>query len=322
MILPQPAVLENRFQLRCLILGELPPAQQRFDLLIRQVARVLMPHPLQKNANQLLALLAEQKEVTAEAEATLVRMQQLNQDLAAEADRTQRALTSVDKLVALKDSVLAGSDGTREAAKVFATAQNLHDRLASSASTTAEAICVSEQLLAMEKSLRDSSAEVQTAHETLNQLLDMHDSLDRYSTDVTTARQRVDGLLTLKDTIIAETANLADAIETLELSYDLNNQYQNAAVAFEQMRHWMVEVIAMESILERAQDTLKPLTELGSLRHLTSAQLRTAAREISRGYQTQVAQKPQAIEDLDSTGASTAVIDSDGLTLTDSVDIE
>jgi hypothetical protein len=77
----------------------------------------------------------------------------------------------------------------------------------------------------------------------------------------------------------------------------------------------------MESLLERAQDALNPLTELGSLRHLPSAQLRAVAREISRGYQTQVAQKPQAM-DLENAGASTAAIESDDLTPTESVDVE
>ena len=387
-------VLGGVFTFLLVYIGIARPAAHEMALMKRQMStleqsiwEVAGQSDTAKKTNKLLALLAEQKEVATEAEGTLHRMQQLNHELAAEADRTQQALTSVDELIALKDSVLEGSDGTREAAKVFATAHSLHnrlassanttaeavgvseqlltieenlldssasvdelvalkdsvlegsagtreaakvfaaahslhDRLASSANTTAEAILVSEQLLAMEENLRDSTAEVQTAQETLNQMLDIHDSLDHHSADVTTAQLRVDSLLTLKDTIIAETANLADAIETLELSYDLTNHYQKAAVAFEQMRRWMVEVVATESILERAQNTLKPLAELGNLRHLTSDQLRTAAREISRGYQTQVAQKPQAIDDLGSAGALTAAIDSDDLTLTDSVDVE
>ena len=82
----------------------------------------------------------------------------------------------------------------------------------------------------------------------------------------------------MKDNIIAQTGNLAEAIETLELAVDLDHQVGQALTAFDRMRHALVEVLAFEPGIQRALVVLEPLTALGNLRHISGAELRDVAR--------------------------------------------
>jgi hypothetical protein len=54
----------------------------------------------------------------------------------------------------------------------------------------------------------------------------------------------------------------------------------------------MVEVVAMEPMLKRVQQTLEPLTELGNLRRLDADQLRQVARQFTQSAGHQLARSP------------------------------
>ena len=320
-------VLGGVFTFLLVYIGIARPAAHEVSLIKRQMStleqsvwQVAGQEETAKNANRLLSLLVEQKTIADQAASTLARMQELNRELAAESTKADRALATVQELISLKDAVVANSAKTEKATKVVADSISLHNQLASAASTTAEAIHSSAQLLAIGSELRASNDEIDLAKQTLSEMRSLHKQIDDEASNVATAQLKVDSLLSMKDSIIAETGNLADAIETLELTNDLTNRFQNASVTFEHMRRWMVEVVTMESILKRAQDALEPLTEIGNLRHLNVDQLRAVARNMSRGYETKVAQKPKSARDLRETSVIT--LDSDDLTLTDSLDIE
>jgi hypothetical protein len=322
-------VLGGMFTFLLVYIGIARPAAQEVSLLKRQMStleqsvwEVAGQTDTAKNTNRLLSLLVDQKETTRQAATSLENIRELNQQLAAEARRAENALATVQQLVALKNAIVDGADQTREAAEVVSATLSLQEQLADASTTAAQAAHSGARLLAMGTELNAAANDVESAQRTLTQIRELHSSIEERSADVATARLRVDSLLTMKDAIIGQTGNLADAIETLELTNDLTSQFRNATVTFENMRRWMVEVVTMESVLERAQNALEPLTELGNLRHLNVNQLRSIARTISRGYQTQVAQKPQSAHDLGSPGAQTAAMDSEDLTLTNSVDIE
>ena len=98
-------------------------------------------------------------------------------------------------------------------------------------------------------------------------------------------------MIALKDSIIAQTANLAEAIETLELAADLDHQVQQAVAAFGKMRHALVEILAFEPGIQRALVILEPLTALGNLRHISGAELRDVARLV-RDQHKAMAERP------------------------------
>jgi len=270
-------------------------------------------------ANQLLSLLARQRTYAADAEASLRQIQQLHRQLIAEADKARVAVATVEQLVEIKNSALAGSEQTQAAADALQSAEDLHQRLADSMDTVTDARRASEQLLAIESDLSGSATKVEQAQETVSELLQLSKDLDGRSDNVATARTHVRDLLALKDSIISQTTNLADAIETLELTSDLSSQFHDSAASFERIRHWMVEIMTMEPLLQRAQQTLQPLTELGNLRRLSPEQLRSIARVVSGEHRTQVARTPSApdvefsVGDLDATTyefTSAAMMDS------------
>ena len=349
-------VLGGMFTFLLVYIGIARPAAYEVSLLKRQMStleqsvwEVAGQSETAKKANRLLNLLVEQQDIARKAAVTLERIQRVNRQLAAESKRAEDALSTVRELVALKNSILDGADQTDKAAEVVAATVSLHDQLAAASNSTSAAVHSGAQLLAIGNELSSFGHDVASAQDTVDQIRQLHTSLNEHSsqvaaaqvcidrlltmkdtiveqttnlTDVATAQLRVDSLLSMKDTIISQTANLADAIETLELANDLSNQFQNASSTFEHMRRWMVEVVTMESMLKRAQNALEPLTELGNLRRLDANQLRSIARTISRGYLTQVAQKPDSTHEFGNAGAQTAALDSGDLTLTDSVDIE
>ncbi len=319
-------ILGGVFTFLLVYIGIARPAAHEVSLLKRQMStleqsvwEVAGQEENTKNTNRLLTLLVEQNEIAQEAAATLAKMQELNRDLAAESGKAKEAVATVEGLVALKKTVIENAGGAEAARDAVADAVRLQNQLVAAAPKTAEAIESGAQLLAIGSELRATKDEVASAKKTLAEIRNLHQSIGERADDVAAAQLNLNSLITMKDTIISESANLAAAIETLELTNDLKDQFQLASVTIEQMRRWMVEVVTMESILERAQSALEPLTELGQLRHLSVDQLRAVARAMSRGYQTSVAQKPQTTSDFTN---PTVAIDSDDLTLTDSLDIE
>ena len=118
----------------------------------------------------------------------------------------------------------------------------------------------------------------------------MQHNLGAEYVEISLAQDRMDDLLSLKNTIINQTTNLADAIETLELSSDLAFQFREASNSFQQIRHWMIEVVSTGPMLDRAKRTLEPLTEITSLSRLNPRQLRAVARNLTQGFQ--IASKP------------------------------
>jgi hypothetical protein len=244
------------------------------------------------DAQNLLTALAAQRQQLGEARATLEAMQTLHEQLRAETSRTQQAMDALCELTGLKQTLLDNAGRAQQAVRVWEVSEELCQRLARHASTAEVAAETGDSLLQLGEDLLSRGGEAWLAKENLQQLIDIRRSLDEQGADVETARENVDGLLSLKDTIIAQTSNLADAIETLELTADLGRQFHETAMSFDRIRHWMVEMVAMEPLFERARHSLEPLTELGNLRRLDFEQLREMARLVGHQHRSQLARKP------------------------------
>ena len=123
-----------------------------------------------------------------------------------------------------------------------------------------------------------AGSDTPAARAALEGLIQIRETLDRQAPSLDLAAARAEQLIALKDSIIAQTSNLAEAIETLELAADLDHQVQQAVAAFGKMRHALVEILAFEPGIQRALVILEPLTALGNLRHISGAELRDVAR--------------------------------------------
>jgi hypothetical protein len=249
-----------------------------------------------EEGNSLLSLLARQQSEVAEAQAALVQMSRLHGQLMDEAEHVPAGLNAVAQFSALQDALLASasSQEIKEAADAVAQSESLWQRLASASETVDVAIQTGVNLLSLQEELIQRGQDSRGAFQALDGLTKLCDSLAQQHDHLTTAQARVDDLLVLKDTIVSQTSDLADAVETLELTHELNLQFTEAAASFERIRHWLVEVVATEPLLQRARQTLEPLSELTSLRHLDPHRLREMARAVCQESRTAVARKPPA----------------------------
>ena len=99
----------------------------------------------------------------------------------------------------------------------------------------------------------------------------------------------------MKDDVLAQNANIADAIETLERTVDLTDQYQQASKSFDTMRRWLTDVILMEPTVQRAMQTLEPISELGNLRRISQDELRKAAQVVRDMRRTEIARRSYTV---------------------------
>ncbi|MEM8681658.1 MAG: hypothetical protein AAGF97_20105, partial [Planctomycetota bacterium] len=123
----------------------------------------------------------------------------------------------------------------------------------------------------------------------LAQLMNIRSALNAQGTAVADAHVVLDDLVSLKSHVLAQQPEMVTTLETLEVMQDLANEFDQASASFGRIRHWMVEIVASESILDRARRTLEPLTEIANLRHLEPQAIREIASRLSSDFGIQVA---------------------------------
>lgn len=273
---------------------ELAGLRQHVKLLESAVQKVAGQSHSARETTSILASLVDQADLIDEARASVSELRELQQRLIHESRETQKAISAVAELAALKDTLLANATRTDEAASVVATSEMIYDRLASAAESSQTALEVGNNLLLLGEELLLRGHDVEAANVTLNSLVEMRDALQREDASMQVARNRVADLLNLKDAIVTQTDDLADAIATMEATADLKSQFEEASRAFQQIRLWMVEVVATEPLLARARYALEPLTDIVNLRRLQPDDLREMARHVSQQFQSRLARVPEA----------------------------
>lgn len=247
--------------------------------------------------NELISVLADQRPQLAAAKETLAAIRELNLQIAAEAEQVSVAHSALSELAELKELVIANSEDALAAADVVATSEMVCDRLAAAATKTQLALQAGDDLLALSDGIINQSEGVQNAKLALEELIDIRQLIDLQAPELQMTKDRVEDFVTLKDTILTESIDLADAIETVELTSDLSKQFNEAVQSFEQMRNWMIEIVASESLLDRAQSTFQALTGAGNLHNLAPVQLRAIAKAMTQSGDLHVATKPEAVGD-------------------------
>ncbi len=271
---------------------ELAQLRRQMGTLEQSVWEVAGQEKAARSTNDLLSQLREQKAQAAAAREALAEIKQLHAQLLAESNRVEQAMVAVSQLGAIKDMLLSNADRADQAAAVLAVSEDLQHRLANAADSTELALEASHDLLDLQADLLAGSQQSATAHATLDQLIEIRARLDLESLEVAEAQDQVTELISLKDKVVSQTKDLKGAIETLELTNELGLRFHEAALSFEQIRHWMIEVTALEPMLQRAKATLDPLLEMGNLERLSPDALRSLARQLCQQGPTMLARKP------------------------------
>ena len=291
-------------------LGIARPAAHQLDMMRRQMGaleqtvwQVAGSSQDVAEATSLLKELNVQRSQIAKARLAVQDLKTLREKLQREASHLQEALATVAELGAIKESLLSYSGEIHEAAEVVSVSEDLCVRLAHAATSTYEALQASDDLLAMKDDLLAEPQSILDASDSLTNLLNMRDRLTNESTDLATAESTLDGLVSLKSSVLAQQSDMVTTLETLEVIQDLAQEFDQAAVSFERIRHWMVEVVASESILERARQTLAPLSEIANLRHLEPAAVRTLVSQLTN--------RDGQLENADATVETASIQESD-----------
>jgi hypothetical protein len=249
-------------------------------------------------ATGLLAELAEQSERYAAADESLNQIAHVQGRLGAVAQQSRYVNEVLSQFIAVHEDIIRVAENKTDVSLAIAEVEALHEKLAESAGALKDARQTTNDLYALEQTLISHGYDLEVAKDALNGLIGVQRTLEQVSEEVKSADQEVDGLIALKDKVLAETKDLAAAVETLELSSDLHEQFQEATMSFERIRTWMIEVVGMESLLDRAIRSLRPITELGNLRRLNDEDLRQAARNISDRQRTSLARMPAESSDI------------------------
>lgn len=276
---------------------ELALLQLQVEVMRESLDQLVVMKPAAAATTDLVSQLAKQHQVLIQANSAMQRIEQLPGRIAAVTEGLNVTLASLNKLQEMRDSILNMSERLQQACDVVTRIEVLNERLAQSSRNVDEAVAVADQALQMSENLQTSAWVVEAAQHSLAVLTELQERLAMQSSTWDQAIQRVQDLIMLKDTILTQTSNLADAIETLELTNDLSRQFRQAASAFSTMRQWMLEVSATQPVLEQAREALAPILELGNLRRLDGDRLRQLAREVGHRMESPAATESEPVVD-------------------------
>ena len=260
-----------------------------------------------REATNLLGLLAEQGRRSEAATAALSGLTELQDRLQAEQGTTAAAAESLEALAAMQARLLAQEAELEQARQTLESMVELKARTIAQSAEVESAHEVVNEWDALHRRIAEASGATAEARHVTDQLLAMEVDLLCMADDTPDAQAALNDLIGLKDDVVARTGNLAEAIETFELTTDLQDQFEQVAAAFAGMRQGLAEMMVIESTFQRVLQNLRPLAELGNLRRLDGQQLRQMASQIRDRQQQQIARKSSEILSVDGNVPSASV---------------
>lgn len=219
--------------------------------------------------------LAAQEAHTAAALVELDELIALRQSIVESAKDTDAAIASLDDLNGVTAAAIASSSQVAEAEASITKLADLKYRMLGESDGIAEAAKTVDRIVAINEKL--DSEQIGAAEENANRLLVINDSLA--AVDTSAAGSSLDGLIDLESRLVAR-ADVADAVQTLEVLDDFQAEIDAHIRSIEGIRRTMVEIAMLESSVGRAARVLEPLVELSNLRRLGEREVREAARVI------------------------------------------
>lgn len=257
--------------------------------------------------NNLLSALRSHHRQLSQASASLATIRQFRQDVETEAKNTKAASATLDRLASLQGQLI-GQDENADIADralkemialrnglieerqtlpdAIAALNEIADVLRLAASESAEAELAEsglKQLTALRTQLTAEADHLPAAQESATKLIALREQLSGNSDDFKTAEQNLTGLLRIQSNLGDQTIAVADAVQTLEILTDFNDEIRRHVNSLQGIRLSLMEIALMETVVGRVARTLDPLIQIGNLRRLGDAEIREAARVILKG---------------------------------------
>jgi hypothetical protein len=233
--------------------------------------------------NGIVALKAHIKAEAAsieEAECRLGQLGSLKSRVLSESDGVERAEGNANDLIALKSTINKGAADIA-AARANADAMiALQNALASRGSWNAKAQANLKALVQLCDAIAGSDDTLLKARANADQMRALLKDLSSDLIDVPAAGRNLKKLIEIQIRLNERSRNIADAVQTLELLSDLQDEIASHVRSLGGVRKELLELALMENTVSRVARMLRPLTQLVNLRRLGDRDIREAARGI------------------------------------------
>jgi hypothetical protein len=259
--------------------------------------------------------LVESGENTGSAIAAIDQLVKVRDAAQLEIAKIDSAYDAVQKFGQLKQQIIANGEGLDVAQDHVAALAAIKNDVFNEAANVPAAHEAARNMIALKNDINEKSEGLDTAKTTADELFSLKDAVVAKGGNTEAAFANTERLFTLRDALVADadldsaegnlnklvgiqntlnrqTAEVADAVETLEVLTDLNDELQNQVTTIDGMRKSLLDVVLMESTVRKVADILEPLAELSNLRRLSSSEMREAARLIMDQRTSRVAARP------------------------------
>ena len=256
--------------------------------LIKQQELPGVGHEVLAEMDKMRSTLRDLQQKSRETNARLEHLDRLSGRLGSQQETMAAAEDTLDALVELKNCTLSQAEDLQATQKVITRADELHKRIAASTASASAASEASESLLSLQADLISHASGSDPAQTALNELLDVQERLKRTS-EIELARSHADGLIELKNRVLAQADDLPGAIETLEITDELHQQFEEAAVVIRGMQADVIGILMLKPSFEQAMQVLNTMAGLVNLRRLDGSDLRQVASSALRQRRSRLA---------------------------------
>ncbi|MEK6258439.1 MAG: hypothetical protein AABP62_07435 [Planctomycetota bacterium] len=265
-------------------------ATKSLELAARLQSRLIEQRPVIEAAGNALEQmqavenrLVAQRETNESAAKTLDEMVAIKNTVRTQAEDVELAKGTLDQMVAIGQELRGQNGGLAQAASGLKGLATLKAGLTNAAENLEVAQSVSDQLIALELRLADGGQQADVATERAAGLITLSNQLNGNDLNLVASQQNLDGMLKLQKTLAGQSKSVIDAVQSLELLGGFHDEFVTQVQVLGEMRRTLLEISLMETTISRVSRMMKPLVELGNLRHLSDDELRQAARLILDG---------------------------------------
>jgi hypothetical protein len=268
--------------------------------------------------NRMVAMqghLVESGQNTTDAMSAINQLVKVRDAAEVQVAKIDNAYDAVQKFGELKNQIMTNGEGLDIAQEHVAALAAIKNDVFNEAGDVAAAHEAARNMIALKNDINEKSEGLETAKLTAQELFTLKDAVVSNGGNTEAAFANTERLFTLRDALIAEadldsaegnltqlveiqdtlnrqTAEVADAVETLEVLTDLNDELQTQVTTIDGMRKSLLDVVLMESTVRKVAGILEPLAELSNLRRLSNDDMREAARVIMDQRTSRVASRP------------------------------
>ena len=259
--------------------------------------------------------LVQSGEHTENAVAAINQLVKVRDAAQIEVAKIDSAYAAVQEFGKLKQQIITNGEGLDVAQDHVAALAAIKNDVFNEAANVPAAHEAARGMIALKNDINEKSEGLDTAKSTAKELFSLKDEVVTKGGNTEAAFANTERLFTLRDALIAEadldsaegnlnklvgiqdtlnrqTVEVADAVETLEVLTDLNDELQAQVTTIDGMRKSLLDVVLMESTVRKVAGILEPLAELSNLRRLSSDEMREAARVIMDQRTSRVASRP------------------------------